>query len=154
MLEKRNKQKWKATLDPDKPRREVKAKSLDAYDWKQCLSGETLSPSVSLAIISDKAKLKLNCMLKFSPWSANQAIIFNPKKVAKRTYVFIWYPPPQHMFSYAFWWLFPPKRVRILWMPPRLEHLSKKTSMEYQYSDHSYQLSQQKKSEINTADEN
>ena len=62
------KQKWKTkTLDPDRPMRGVKARSLNAYNCKQCLFGEVLSPSVLVAIIPGKRKLKLNCLLKFSP---------------------------------------------------------------------------------------
>ena len=42
------------------PRQGVEANGLDTYGWKKNLPGRVLSPSVLLAIMSGKAKLKLN----------------------------------------------------------------------------------------------
>ena len=59
------------TVDPYRLTQGIKAKFLDAYGWKQYLSDIVFSPEVLLVIMSGKAKLKLNRLLKFSSWSAN-----------------------------------------------------------------------------------
>ena len=60
--ENKSKEKTKKnnTVDPYRQTQGIKAKCLDAYDWKQYLSDIAFSPEVLLVIMSGKAKLKLN----------------------------------------------------------------------------------------------
>ena len=64
------KQKWKKTpLNTDRPRRGVKAKGLDVYDWKQYLADEALSPEVLIAIILGKTKINyIDCSDSTIEW--------------------------------------------------------------------------------------
>ena len=48
------------TKNTRSPRQGVEANGLDTFDWEKNLPGRALSPSVLLATMSGKAKLKLN----------------------------------------------------------------------------------------------
>lgn len=123
------KQKWKTkTLEPDLSVRRVEARSLNAYNWKQCLSEEVLSPIVLLAITSVRCKLNWTVFLNLAPGVQIWLFFFSTWRNSE-TYVHFNMtitPPLPNQFSYAFCWHPFPKSVRTLWMPVSAEYLSKK----------------------------
>ena len=85
-----HKQNWK-TIALDHQGKRSRQNGLDTYDWKNNLPGRSLSPSVLLATMSGKTKLKLNWLITFSSRSANWGTLFT-RKEKKRKYVLTWHP--------------------------------------------------------------
>ena len=87
--------------------------------FSHCFTGDNIS----------QMQVKLNCHLKFSPWSANLAIFFSTRRNSEMYVHFNMTitPPLPNEFLYAFYWHPLPKSVRTLWMPVSAEYLSKKT---------------------------